>query len=160
MWAPLNHNFYVTIFSYKVTHEKFSLIPGNIIHRLQLYFCVSTSSMGVGISGVAKLSCLLPVFLSSFSSAGRGFLWSSADMEFQNQLVFSTSHLFCTFFQGPILLKNVSAGVEVVRPPQAPEMLTGPCLIYPRNCHCLIQNRHQGNVWEENQSTGSDSHQL
>lgn len=91
MGAPLNHNFYETIFSYKVTHEKFSLISGNIIHRLQLYFCVSTSSMGVGISGVAKLSCLLSVFLSSFSSAGRGFLWSSADTEFQNQLVFSTS---------------------------------------------------------------------
>lgn len=70
MCAPLNPSFHTTIFSYPVTHEKLSFDSGNIIHLLQLYFCISTSS----ISGGAKLSSLLSALLSSFSSARKGFL--------------------------------------------------------------------------------------
>lgn len=121
------------------------LVKFSFIYYIFNYtYAVWTSRMGLRISGVAKLSCLLFIFLCSFSYEYMGFFWSSVDMEFQNHLVLNTSHVPCTFFQGTVLLENVSSGTEVARIPQTSQMLIGPYLIY--FCiHCLIQNRHQGN---------------
>lgn len=63
---------------------------------------------------------------------------------------FQHVHVLCTLLQGTILLENVSSGTEGARPPQAPQVLISPQLIYFCTHYCLIQNRHQSNVWEEN----------
>lgn len=74
-------------------------------------------------------------------------IWVSSGLQwtFENHMVFNISHVLCTFFQGTILLENVSSGTEVARLPQTSQMPISPCLIY--FCiHRLIQNRHQENV--------------